>query len=213
MSEETAAIEPGSRPLTNPKHEAFARARSLGATKLEAARAAGYATMTPGNAAKLERLGKGVLDRIAYFCRQEEEIIALKRRKLEERLWLWHDMPYTRFFQTAEEDEVDAEGKPTGVTKKVQRLRLFDELTEDERLCIESLKFTEKGKPILETYSRMQANIELRKMNGIGPTGKAGEGDLSQLSEQELHVRLYEQLKNAGLALAQGLAEGMRVRE
>ena len=48
-------VIPGSQPLRNPKHERYARRRSLLMPRLEAARAAGYEDMTAGNAAKLDR--------------------------------------------------------------------------------------------------------------------------------------------------------------
>ncbi len=49
---------PGSQMLRNGRHEAFARARAILVPLLEAAREAGYSTMTPGNAAKIDRSPK-----------------------------------------------------------------------------------------------------------------------------------------------------------
>jgi hypothetical protein len=62
----------GSQPLVNQKHEAYARQRALLRSKIEAYRAAGFASTSDhnarGNAGKLERRAD-VQARIAYLSR------------------------------------------------------------------------------------------------------------------------------------------------
>jgi hypothetical protein len=72
-------------PLRNEKHEHFARLRAILTPKLLAAREAGFETMTPGNVAKLDRR-PDVRARIAALSKMDEEIIRMKRERIEARL-------------------------------------------------------------------------------------------------------------------------------
>jgi hypothetical protein len=202
---DTAVIELGAQPLPIRRQELYARARSLGESITEAGKNAGYKGEWR-NAAKLEHKPH-VQGRIAYLKRQEEEVLKVKREKIEERLWLWHDMSYASFFDVVDETTVvlDKDGDTHEETRRVQKLKLFDRLTEDQERCIESLRFTEKGKPILETYSRMQANIELRKLLGLGAQERSPD-DARNLSDNELAQRVIEGLRELGLAIGEGLA-------
>jgi hypothetical protein len=77
---------PGALPLRKPAHEIYARERALMLTPLQAARKAGFAGMTAGNAAKLDRKGK-IRDRVAFLTRQEEDVLKDKRARLESCFW------------------------------------------------------------------------------------------------------------------------------
>jgi hypothetical protein len=72
-------------PLRNEKHEHFARLRAVLTPRVEAAREAGYGEMTPGNVAKLDRR-PDVRARIAALAKMDEEIIRMKRERIEARL-------------------------------------------------------------------------------------------------------------------------------
>jgi hypothetical protein len=73
------------KPLRNERHERFARLRAILTPKLEAAREAGFATMTPGNASKLDRRWD-IRARIAALSQIDEEICRMKRERIEARL-------------------------------------------------------------------------------------------------------------------------------
>jgi hypothetical protein len=64
-------------------------------SKLDAYRAAGFASVSDqaasSNASKLEREVPAIGARIAYLSRDRDALIGEKRKRLEERLWLYHD--------------------------------------------------------------------------------------------------------------------------
>lgn len=209
-----AVVElPGSRPLRRPAHERFARARSMLLPLVEAYRQAGlggenYVT-DRGNGAKLDRR-KDVRERVAYLTAQPEEVLKRKRERLEAFLWSAHETNYAEFFETIEvpifEDEIGEDGKPTGKmidsgrTRRVDRMRHFADLSEDQQRMIESLKWTEKGSPILQVYSRMQANIELRKLLGLGATERdPADTEFSRMSDGELFATIAREAKELGV--------------
>lgn len=194
---------PGARPLRNPAHERYARARSLLLPRVEAYRQAGLGgtdyAVDRGNAAKLERK-HAVLDRITFLTRQPEEQLKAKRERLEAFLWSAHETNYADFWETVTEDELDEEGEPTGKQARYQKVRHFSDLTDDQQRMIESLKFTEKGRPILSLYSRMQANIELRKLLGLGQVTRDDEGsEFSRMDDASLFAELAREAKDLGI--------------
>ena len=182
-----APLIPGARPLRNPAHERYARERSLLLPRVEAYRLAGLGGTDHhadrGNAAKLERK-RAVLDRIAYLSRQPEEVLAANRARLEAFLWAAHETNYAEYFEAG----------------SMSRLKPFSELSEDQQRMIESLKFTEKGRPILMLYSRMQANIELRKLLGIGRVERDDdEREFDRLGDAELFAEIAREAKELGI--------------
>jgi hypothetical protein len=64
---------PGSQPLRNYRHELFAQARAVFIRSLEATRKAGYETITPGDAAKIDR-NRQVRARIRFLQRRKLEL-------------------------------------------------------------------------------------------------------------------------------------------
>lgn len=204
---------PGARLLRKVAHERFARARSMLLPLVEAYRLAGlggtdYAA-DRGNGAKLDRRAD-VRDRVAYLTRQPEEHLKAKRARLEEFLWAAHETNYADFWKTVDVPEVEPEigenGKPTGEMVETgeiithQTIRMFSELGPDQQRMIESLKYTEKGRPILSVYSKMQANIELRKLLGIGGVERDPmDGEFSRLSDAELLAELNRQAQELGI--------------
>ena len=95
--------------------ERFARLRSLLRPKADAYRQAGLTSQkdhdAAGNASRLERR-RDVQDRIAYLSRQEEEILQLKRARIEEFLWAVQESNVAELWETAEVDKTDKQGKP-----------------------------------------------------------------------------------------------------
>lgn len=172
-----AEPQPGSLPLRNPRHERYARFRAHLMPRAEAYRLAGFESedhhAARGNGAKLERATK-MIERIAYLSRQDEDVLRAKRERLEAFLWSVHETNYAEFFQLATRPVLDDEGEPiedndgNPVTYQFMDLKPFDQLSEDQQRMIQALNYTEKGRPKLELYSKMQANQELRKLLGIG---------------------------------------------
>ncbi len=207
---------PGSAPLRRPSHERYARARSMLRPKIEAYRYAfehperdDEAPMTVhalrGNASKVERR-KDVQARIAWLTRQDEDVLAAKRRRLEEFLWEIHEANYADFWTTRtafERDEdgeilLDSEGKPRERT--FQDIRMFGELPVEHQRLIESLKYTEKGRPILATYSKLEANKELRKLLGVNVADEErGQSEFDRMSDRELFTELARQAQELGV--------------
>jgi hypothetical protein len=218
MSEENALVPieapafPGSMPLRNDKHERYAFHRALLMPRAHTYRAAGWTAKDDhaanGNACRLERRAD-VQARIAYLRRQgPEEILQAKRERLEEALWAMHESDIGNLWHTVEMEKrdkngnvvVDGEGKPIMV--KRQELRMLDQMPEDVRRTIESLSVDERGRLVAKTYSRLEANKELRKLLGIGLASGTGEdGELHKLSDAELIAQLALQAKDLGIEI------------
>src|SRR6516165_12102011 len=102
---------PGSRPLSNARHEHFCRLRSLLWPKARALREAGMRAVknhdAVSNATRLERR-QDVRDRIAYLVRQEEEVLAEKRKRIEEMLWAIHEANIGDFFERYDKEVIAA---------------------------------------------------------------------------------------------------------
>src|SRR5215831_14784128 len=89
---------PGSRALRNAKHERYCRLRASLQPRVQAYREAGWETSDDdaaySNACRLERR-PGVRERIEYLSHQDQELIAEKRRRIEETLWSPRNRAYT----------------------------------------------------------------------------------------------------------------------
>lgn len=207
----------GARNLRKPEHEKYARHRAMLLDKVSAYRLAmreyrerrgipepDYAT-DRGNAAKLERK-RAVFARIAFLTRQDEEILRDKRARIEGFLWAAHETNYADFFVTVDEPLYDDDGMPLldiegkQRTRRVEHLRHFSDLTVEQQRMIESLKWTEKGRPVLTVYTRSWANTELRKMLGIGPqVREPGDGEFSRLDDASLFAEIMREAKELGI--------------
>lgn len=203
----------GAKPLRRPAHERFARARVLMQPLVEAYREAGlggenYVT-DRGNAAKLDRR-RDIRDRVTFLSRQDEEVVKAKRARLEGFWWGVHSADYADYFETVSEPilepELDEDGKPTdkmidsGRVRQYDRMRLFSELTPEQRLRIESLKWTEKGRPVLSVYTKADAHDRLCKMLGIGPVDRDDRGnEFSRLDDQSLFTEIAREAKELGV--------------
>lgn len=209
MSDTQATLLPapyplGSLPLRNPRHETYARCRALNLPPRASAVEAGLKREN-GAVTKLER-NANVQARIGWFAQQDAELLKAKRARLESFLWSVHESDYSEYFATVERVERDEDGAPildkdgAPMTYPQEVIRSFDELSPEQRRLIESLKYTEKGRPILSVYSKMQANIELRKMNAIGASARDdGDDQYGRLSEADLITELTRQARELGI--------------
>jgi hypothetical protein len=202
------AASPGSRALKSAKYEKYCRLRASAQPRTPAYREAGWETSDDddaySNACRLERR-PGIKDRIEYLSKQQEELIAEKRQRIEERLWAIHEADIGDFFETVEVAKGDKDGKletdETGkmLTVKKQRPRLLSDLPPELRKTIEHVQLDARGNVVPQLYSKLQANQELRKMLNIGRQKERDTNDLSKLSDAELIQQLADQAKELGI--------------
>jgi hypothetical protein len=203
-----AIASPRSRALKNAKYEKYCRLRASAQPRIPAYREAGWETSDDddaySNACRLERR-RGVRERIEYLSHQEEELIAEKRRRIEETLWTIHEADIGDFFETVEVAKSDKDGKAETdeagkmLTVKKQRPRLLSDLPPDLRKAIEHIQVDARGNAVPQLYSKLQANAELRKMLNIGGQKERPGTDVSRLSDAELISQLAEQAKQLGI--------------
>lgn len=199
---------PGSRPLANPKQEAYAKERALCSSRMVAYRNAGFESeddhAARGNAAKLERK-QAVRDRIAWLCRQDEDVLRAKRDKLEALKWSMINVDIGQYFVMVERPVLDKEGKQTfdaggnPCMRIVQDVKPFSDMTSEQRSVIQSLKYTDSGRPILEFYSKQWAVVELRKMLGIGPNAHTVGDEFADMTLPELASFIMREQAAIGL--------------
>jgi hypothetical protein len=85
---------------------------------------------------------------------------------------------------------------------KRQQLRMLADVPEDVRRTIESLSVDERGRLVAKTYSRLEANKELRKLLGIGvATGGSDDGEVHRLSDAQLISELAHQARDLGIEI------------
>src|SRR5271169_2410938 len=162
-----AIASPGSRALKNAKYNKYCRLRSSAQPRIQAYREAGWHSekddVAYANACRLERR-PGVRERIEYLSHQDEELIAEKRRRIEETLWSMHEADIGEFFETVEVAKVDKEGKAATdeaaklLTVRKQRPRLLSDLPPDLRKVIEHVQVDARGNVMPQLYSKLQAN-------------------------------------------------------
>jgi hypothetical protein len=158
------------------------------------------------NATRLERR-QDVRDRIAFLVRQEEEVLAEKRKRIEETLWAIHEANIGDLWETYEATKVGKDGKAEideagkMLTLRKQRPRLLSDLSPDLCKVIENVDIDAKGNVIPRLYSKLQANRELRQMLIIGGRKDRPETDVSRLSDAELIQQLADQAKELGIEI------------
>lgn len=202
------ALSTGEKPLRDPRHERFAQLRSLLRPKADAYRQAGFDSKTDhaaaGNASRLEREHPEVMARIAYLGKQDEAVLAAKRRRLEEMLWLIHESNVADMWETVEVEKHDRKGNPVlvdgkPVMKKVQRPKFIEDMPEDVQRAVESISINEAGFVVPKPYSKLQANLELRKLLGIGVIGR--DDGFERLSNEEIIAQLAAQSRELGIKI------------
>src|SRR5215472_17490514 len=155
-----AIASPGSRALKNTKIERYCRLRASLQPRAQAYREAGWETSDDyaaySNACRLERR-PGVRERIEYLSHQAEELIAEKRRRIEETLWSMHEADIGDYFETH-----DIDGKT------IEQPKRLSDLPPELRKNIEKITIDGRGRALPQLYSRLAASQELRKMLNIG---------------------------------------------
>ncbi len=195
----------GSEPLSKIAHELYAHQRSIGIAITIAAENAGLGRRS-GAGSKLEQ-NTDVKARIAYLAAQEKAVLDAKRKRIEERQWLWHEVDIAEFYEAVDEPAYDRKGEimldadDNPIMRKHNRLKPLSTIPPELRACIESLSYTESGRPILKLYSKADANRELRKINGIDKASSIddSEATLARLPDNELFQELTRQAAELGV--------------
>src|SRR5262249_7650283 len=125
---------------------------------------------------------------IEFLSHQAEELIAEKRRRLEEQLWAIHEADIGDYFETYENDG-----------KVIERLKRLTDLPPEIRKNIEKITIDGRGRTVPQLYSKLAANQELRKMLNIGRTDDRN--DLARLSDAELIAQLSDMAKELGIKI------------
>jgi hypothetical protein len=205
-----AIASPGSRALKNAKYEKYCRLRASAQPRIQAYLEAGWHSKNDdvayANACRLERR-PGVRERIEYLSHQDEELIAEKRRRIEETLWSMHEADIGEFFETYEiaktdkngNIETDENGKMVTIEK--ERPRRLSNIPAEMRRNIEKVTIDGKGRAMPQLYSKLAASQELRKMLNIGGQKDRPETDVSRLSDAELIQQLADQAKELGIEI------------
>jgi hypothetical protein len=197
------AINAAAKPLKHPKYEIFARQRALNQSPLVAGQIAGL-NYDRRNLFRIEKKPV-VAARIAWFSRQDEEELREKRKRLEEALWVGLYADRADFYETLQTPITDRNGhavlKPNGepYTKMVIQLKPIDKLTPQLRCLIESITYTESGRPNLKLISKEYCHRELRKM--LASSGQRA-NDFSQYTDAELLAELDRVANELGIKTA-----------
>jgi hypothetical protein len=202
---EATQFEPGSLPLRTKRLEAYARERALNNSPSIAARTAGYNGRADVVGAILEKK-KNVQARIAWLTRDTEEALRQKRQRLETFLWDVLESDRANFYETVEVVVTDRNGIPmldrNGLpkTKTVTQLKPLEKLSATERRMIESITYTESGKPNLKLVSKEYAHRELRRMFGGDNEHAPGAGStFANFTDAELFAELGRLAEELGI--------------
>ena len=112
------------------------------------------------------------------------------------------------FYETVETPITDRNGhavlKPNGepYTKIVTQLKPFDKLTPQHRCLIESITYTESGKPNFKLVSKEYCHRELRKMLGGDAQPAERANEFSSFSDAELLAELDRVANELGIKTA-----------
>jgi hypothetical protein len=203
-----ALPSPGSRALKNSKQEKYCRLRAALQPRAQAYREAGWNDRSDAgaysHACRLEHR-PGVRDRIAYLSRQAEELIAVKRERIEEQLWAICGGNLADFFEPYDTVKRDHTGQPERTdegaltTETRMRPKLLTDLPPELAALIEEVRPDARGRLIPKLYSKHQANKELRAMLNISARSEAP--DVTKLSDAELIETLARQAKELGVTI------------
>jgi hypothetical protein len=192
-TEALAIASPGLRALKNTKYEKYCRLRASAQPRIAAYREAGWEASDNddaySNACRLERR-PGIRERIEYLSRQDEELIAEKRRRIEEMLWSIHEAAIGDYLETVETDG-----------KTIERPNRISDLPREIQQNIEKIVFDGPGRAVPQLYPKLAASQELRKMLNIGGQKDRPETDGSRLSDAELIQQLADQAKELGIEI------------
>jgi hypothetical protein len=200
---ELALDNAAAKPLKHSKYEIFARQRALNQPPLVAGQIAGL-NYDRRNLFRIEKK-PAVAARIAWLSRQDEEALREKRIRLEEFLWDGLLADRADFYEAEEIPVTDRTGnavlKPNGelYTKIVIQLKPLEKLTEQQRQLIESITYTESGKPNLKLVSKEYCHRELRKMLGGDAQPEVKPNDFCQYTDAELFAELDRLANELGI--------------
>jgi hypothetical protein len=162
-----ALPSPGAKALKNSKLEKYCRLRAALQPRAAAYREAGWNDRSDAgaysHACRLEHR-PGVRDRIAYLSRQAEEMIAVKRERIEAQLWAIAEGNIANFFETYSAVERDHTGQPKHdrngalLTETRVRPKLLTGLSPDLAKLIEDVQVDNRGRLIPRLYSKERAN-------------------------------------------------------
>jgi hypothetical protein len=158
------------------------------------------------NASKLEREVPAIRARIAYLSRDRDALIGEKRKRLEKRLWSWHDGNISDYWETVEVEVrnkkgdvvLNADGTPK--TKLIKRMKDLSQLTPEQQMRIETISVNEAGIATPKLHSASWANSELRKFHSMGAQASEDNG-VPRLSDAELITQLANQAKELGIEI------------
>ena|SRR5215471_3591925 len=169
----------GSLPLTNFKHEIYARERSLGVVPERAAQRAGYAPRC-GKHSVIERRAD-VTARIAYLSRDEVEVLRARRERIIERLLVAIDFNPLRDFGVVAKGRKRRDGSALSQLIGIDWAALRNS---DFAIAVSSFKFDAKTGRLtdFDRDNALAAVAQLRDMLGfkapskIAPTNPEGDG-------------------------------------
>ena len=132
-------------------------------------------------------------------------MIGEKRKRLEERLWLYHDGNVADYWETIDVEVRDkkgnvvmgADGQPK--IRKITRMKAISQLTPEQQQRIESIHVNEAGIASTKLHSASWANSELRKFHSMGQTSE--DNPVQKLSDAELITQLANQAKELGIEI------------
>ena len=156
------------------------------------------------NATRLERR-QDVRDRIAFLVRQEEEVLAEKRKRIEEMLWAIHEANIGDFFERYDKEVTDKNGnietdeKGAVLRQACERPKLLADLSPETAKLIEDITIDSKGRAVPKLYSKLQANKELRAFLNLSAKSEAP--DVTKLSDAELIAQLAQMAKELGIEI------------
>jgi len=191
---ELAPDNAAAKPLKHPKYEIFARQRALNQSPLIAGQIAGL-NYDRRNLFRIEKK-PAIAARIAWLSRQDEEALREKRNRLEQFLWEGLYVDRAEFYETVEIPITDRNGnavlKRNGepATKTITQPKPLEKLTDQQRQLIESITYTESGKPNLKLVSKEYCHRELRKMIGGDAQPEQRANDVSRYTDAELLAEL-----------------------
>src|SRR5215831_11933350 len=171
--------QPGSLPLTNFKHEIYARERSLGVVPERAAQRAGYAP----RCGKHSVIGRraDVIAPIAYLSHDEAEVLRARRERIIERLMVAIDFNPLRDFGVVVVGRKRSDGS---VPKRLVGIDWAALRDSDYSVAVSSFKFDAKTRRLtdFDRDNALAAVAQLRDMLGfkapskIAPTNPEGDG-------------------------------------
>jgi hypothetical protein len=177
--------------LKNAKYEKYCRLRASALPRIPAYRKAGWETSDDddaySNACRLERRA-GVRERIKYLSRQDEGLIAEKRRRIEETLWNIHEDAIGDYLERVEIDG-----------KIIERPKRLSELPRELQQNIEKITIDGRGRAVPQLCSKLAASQELRKMLNIERSEH--HNDLARLSDAELIAQLSDTAEQLGVEI------------